>query len=158
MSSTPAWDAAISLSNIPTGVLPVGSEIGAVGRIVSTSATISAAIWLISSAFFTTTSVGSCVIPKLASVQIIASSAGDNTARCSGAAPATPSTHRTIRIQVRSFMTISGRIATALEQIDDWIGDSGVPGAAAVVWHRGEIVGRRYAGEALPGVPVDAET
>jgi CubicO group peptidase (beta-lactamase class C family) len=55
-------------------------------------------------------------------------------------------------------MTISAKIVTALEQIDDWIGESGVPGAAAVVWHRGEIVGRRYAGEAQPGIPVDEGT
>jgi beta-lactamase class C len=55
-------------------------------------------------------------------------------------------------------MTISDNIATALTQIDDWIGDSGVPGAAVVVWYRGEIVGRRYAGEAQAGVPVDETT
>ncbi|MEZ4530417.1 MAG: serine hydrolase domain-containing protein [Thermomicrobiales bacterium] len=55
-------------------------------------------------------------------------------------------------------MSIPTRIATALEQIDGWIGESGVPGAAAVIWHRGEIVGRRYAGEAQPGIPVDATT
>ncbi|MCO5220040.1 MAG: beta-lactamase family protein [Thermomicrobiales bacterium] len=55
-------------------------------------------------------------------------------------------------------MSISSKIATALEQIDDWIGESGVPGAAAVIWHRGEIAGRRYAGEAKPDVPVDEQT
>ena len=55
-------------------------------------------------------------------------------------------------------MTISHKIATALEQIDGWIGESGVPGAAAVVWHKGAVVGRRYAGESQPGIPVDADT
>jgi CubicO group peptidase (beta-lactamase class C family) len=55
-------------------------------------------------------------------------------------------------------MSSSHKIATALEQIDGWIGESGVPGAAAVVWHGGEIVGRRYAGESQPGIPVDAQT
>lgn len=55
-------------------------------------------------------------------------------------------------------MTISTKIATALEQIDGWIGESGVPGAAAVIWHRGEIVGRRYAGEAQPAIPIDETT
>jgi beta-lactamase class C len=55
-------------------------------------------------------------------------------------------------------MSVRPKIATALEQIDSWIGDSGVPGAAAVVWHRGEIVGRRVAGDAQAGVPIDAST
>lgn len=55
-------------------------------------------------------------------------------------------------------MTRSEKIAAALTQIDNWIGESGVPGAAVVVWHAGEIVGRRYAGESHPGVPVDAGT
>lgn len=55
-------------------------------------------------------------------------------------------------------MSTSSRFATALEQIDGWIGEAGAPGAAAVVWHRGEIVGRRYAGEAQPGIPVDRTT
>lgn len=55
-------------------------------------------------------------------------------------------------------MTITSKIARSLEQIDSWIGDFGVPGAAAVIWHRGEIVGERYAGEAQPGIPVDRHT
>jgi beta-lactamase class C len=55
-------------------------------------------------------------------------------------------------------MSIPEKIASALEQIDGWIGESGVPGAAAVVWHNGEIVGHRYAGEAQPGIPVDGQT
>ncbi len=63
-SIVPFSEPAISFSNIPTGVLPVGREIGAVGRSLSTPATISAAIALIWSAFFTTTSAGSCTIPK----------------------------------------------------------------------------------------------
>jgi beta-lactamase class C len=46
----------------------------------------------------------------------------------------------------------------AVRQIDDWIGETGVPGAAAVVWHRGDIVAERYAGDASPGSPVDERT
>ena len=49
-------------------------------------------------------------------------------------------------------------IERALAQIDGWIVESGVTAAAAAVWHRGEIVAERYAGEVRPGVPVDAET
>ena len=55
-------------------------------------------------------------------------------------------------------MTITTKIANALAQIDTWIGDSGVPGAAAVIWHRGEIIGQHYAGEAQPGIPIDEQT
>ena len=47
---------------------------------------------------------------------------------------------------------------TALRQIDDWIGPTGVPGVAAVVWHRGEMIAERYAGEASPGSPIDERT
>jgi beta-lactamase class C len=50
------------------------------------------------------------------------------------------------------------KIAVALLQIDDWIGPEGVKGAAAAVWHRGEVVAERYAGEANPGNPVDEHT
>jgi CubicO group peptidase (beta-lactamase class C family) len=46
----------------------------------------------------------------------------------------------------------------AVKQIDDWIGPNGVPGAAACVQFRGEIVAERVAGEASPGVPVDERT
>jgi CubicO group peptidase (beta-lactamase class C family) len=46
----------------------------------------------------------------------------------------------------------------ALRQIDGWIGLQGVGGAAAVVWHGGRVAAERYAGEARPGVPVDART
>ena len=52
----------------------------------------------------------------------------------------------------------SARVADALRLIDDWIGPHGVPGVAAVVWHRGMVAAERYAGEARPGAPVDAET
>ncbi len=48
--------------------------------------------------------------------------------------------------------------ADALCLIDGWIGRHGVGGAAAVVWHHGQIAAERYAGEARPGVPVDAQT
>jgi CubicO group peptidase (beta-lactamase class C family) len=50
------------------------------------------------------------------------------------------------------------KLEIALTQIDEWIGESGVPGAAAAVWHTGDIVAERYAGEAREGVPVDDRT
>jgi beta-lactamase class C len=50
------------------------------------------------------------------------------------------------------------RMTAALAQIDDWIDPQGPPGVAAVVWHRGEIIAERYAGEAEPGRPVTAAT
>ncbi len=53
---------------------------------------------------------------------------------------------------------MSGRIETSLAAIDEWIGTHGVPGAGAAVWHRGEVVAERYAGEANPGMAVTAET
>ncbi|MDQ3412359.1 MAG: beta-lactamase family protein [Chloroflexota bacterium] len=49
-------------------------------------------------------------------------------------------------------------IEAALALIDEWIVPQGPAGAGAVVWHRGEVVASRYAGEARPGVPVTAET
>jgi beta-lactamase class C len=55
-------------------------------------------------------------------------------------------------------MTQRTRFDEALGQIDGWIGPQGVNGAAAVVWHGGEIAAERYAGEARPGVPVDGRT
>ncbi len=53
---------------------------------------------------------------------------------------------------------IERRFATALQQIDAWIGPQGVPGAGAAIWHRGHIVAEHYAGEAQPGIPVDEQT
>lgn len=50
------------------------------------------------------------------------------------------------------------RVGGALGQIDGWIADNGVTAAAAAVWHRGEIVAERYAGEVRPGVPTDDRT
>ena len=50
------------------------------------------------------------------------------------------------------------RVERALAQIDGWIVDSGVTAAAAAVWHRGEVIAERYAGEVRPGVPVDDRT
>lgn len=55
-------------------------------------------------------------------------------------------------------MSELARIERAIEQIDAWIDPRGVNGAAAVVWRRGEIVAERYAGEARPGLAVDATT
>jgi len=46
----------------------------------------------------------------------------------------------------------------ALRQIDGWLIPSGVSGVGAAVWHRGELVAERYAGEARTGQPVDADT
>lgn len=50
------------------------------------------------------------------------------------------------------------QFVTAIAQIDDWIGPNGVPGAAACVQFRGEIVAEHFAGEAQPGIPVDERT
>lgn len=49
-------------------------------------------------------------------------------------------------------------IKRALEAIDDWIGADAVKGASAAVWHAGEIVAVRHAGEANPGQPVSDAT
>lgn len=46
----------------------------------------------------------------------------------------------------------------ALDALGSWISDGIVRGAGAAIWHRGEIVADRYAGEARPGVPVDERT
>lgn len=46
----------------------------------------------------------------------------------------------------------------ALTLVDEWIGPQGPSGVGAVIWHRGEIVAERYAGEARSGVPVSSET
>ena len=51
-----------------------------------------------------------------------------------------------------------GGFAGALAAIDEWIGPAGSPGAAAAVWHRGEVVAERAAGEASPTVAVNAGT
>ncbi|MFT4041273.1 MAG: serine hydrolase domain-containing protein [Thermomicrobiales bacterium] len=50
------------------------------------------------------------------------------------------------------------RFAAALQAIDEWVGERGVPGVGAVVWQGGEAVAERYAGEARPGQPVTAKT
>jgi beta-lactamase class C len=55
-------------------------------------------------------------------------------------------------------LSIQQKIEIALLQIDDWIGPEGAPGVGAAVWHSGEIVAMRHAGEARPGVPVDEAT
>ncbi|HEU0165068.1 MAG TPA: serine hydrolase domain-containing protein, partial [Thermomicrobiales bacterium] len=46
----------------------------------------------------------------------------------------------------------------ALAAIDGWIADGAVGGVSAAVWHKGEIVAERQAGEAQPGIPVTADT
>ena len=50
------------------------------------------------------------------------------------------------------------RLQDALAAIEAWIEDGAVRGAAAAVWHRGEIVATRTAGEAAPGEPVTDNT
>jgi CubicO group peptidase (beta-lactamase class C family) len=50
------------------------------------------------------------------------------------------------------------RLAVVLEQIDGWIGTQGAAGVGAAIWWKGEIAAERYAGEAMPGVPVDERT
>jgi CubicO group peptidase (beta-lactamase class C family) len=54
--------------------------------------------------------------------------------------------------------TPTARLDDALRLIDGWIGPQGVAGAGAAVWRGGRVVAERYAGEARPGVPVDART
>jgi len=49
-------------------------------------------------------------------------------------------------------------VERALAQIDGWIVESGVTAAAAAVWHRGDVVAERYAGDVRLGKPVDAGT
>ncbi len=56
------------------------------------------------------------------------------------------------------MMSATDRIETALTQIDSWIGPEAVRGATAAVWHAGELVAIRNAGEARDGVPVDDST
>lgn len=46
----------------------------------------------------------------------------------------------------------------ALATIDTWIDDNAVRGAAAAVWHTGEIVASHVSGEAAPQRPVDEAT
>lgn len=43
-------------------------------------------------------------------------------------------------------------------QIDSWVSDGAVHGASISVWHRGEMVANRFAGESQPGLPVDEST
>ncbi len=52
----------------------------------------------------------------------------------------------------------SPTFAEALTRIDEWVQPGGVKGVGAAIWHRGAVIAERYAGEARPGVPVDAET
>ncbi len=54
--------------------------------------------------------------------------------------------------------TATQGIETALRQIDGWIGPEAVRGASAAVWHAGELVAVRHAGEANPGQHVDDST
>jgi CubicO group peptidase (beta-lactamase class C family) len=52
----------------------------------------------------------------------------------------------------------TSKLAEALHHIDAWIEPALVKGAAAAIWHGGEIAAERYAGEASPGVEVDQRT
>jgi CubicO group peptidase (beta-lactamase class C family) len=49
-------------------------------------------------------------------------------------------------------------IVDALTLIDPWVGPHAVTGATAAVWHHGELIASRVAGEAMPGLPVTPET
>jgi CubicO group peptidase (beta-lactamase class C family) len=49
-------------------------------------------------------------------------------------------------------------IKDALGQIDDWVGDDAVAGAAAAVWLHGQRVATQFAGESQPGILVNAAT
>jgi beta-lactamase class C len=46
----------------------------------------------------------------------------------------------------------------ALAQIDQWVSDGAVTGAAVVVRSHGQEIARRYAGDAQPGIPVGPDT
>ncbi len=43
-------------------------------------------------------------------------------------------------------------------QINSWVADGAVNGASIAIWHEGDVVAVRHAGEAQPGVPVDDST
>jgi beta-lactamase class C len=49
-------------------------------------------------------------------------------------------------------------LTQSLREVDEWVGPNGVPGVGVVVWHGGEIVAERYAGEARAGFPVTRQT
>jgi beta-lactamase class C len=53
---------------------------------------------------------------------------------------------------------VQPQIEHALRQIDEWIAQGAVSGAAAAVWWRGNIVATHFAGEAQPEVAADAST
>ncbi|MDQ3613013.1 MAG: beta-lactamase family protein [Chloroflexota bacterium] len=50
------------------------------------------------------------------------------------------------------------QVQDALATIDEWVNDGVVQGAIAAVWHRGDIIASRVAGEAQPGTPVGNDT
>ena len=50
------------------------------------------------------------------------------------------------------------RTWSALEQLDQWLADGAVRGAAAAVWHRGDIVASREVGFARDARPVEPDT
>ncbi len=47
---------------------------------------------------------------------------------------------------------------TSLAALDAWVGEGATPGAAAAVWHRGEIVASHVAGVVREGAPVQRDT
>jgi CubicO group peptidase (beta-lactamase class C family) len=61
-------------------------------------------------------------------------------------------------MSVPSATVPSTKIPDVLRQIDEWVTDGAVAGAAAAVWFRGDVVAEHFAGEAQQGVPVDATT
>jgi CubicO group peptidase (beta-lactamase class C family) len=52
----------------------------------------------------------------------------------------------------------SGSFDAALRGIDAWVNDGIVPGAGAVVWHRGIVAAEHYVGDARTGQAVDDGT
>jgi beta-lactamase class C len=58
------------------------------------------------------------------------------------------------------YLSVSSNSALdrALTQIDQWVSDGAVTGAAVVVRSHGQEIARRYVGEAQPGIPVGPET
>ncbi|MGE3798769.1 MAG: serine hydrolase domain-containing protein, partial [Thermomicrobiales bacterium] len=54
--------------------------------------------------------------------------------------------------------SMEDNISAALRRIDGWIGQGGVRGVSAAVWHAGEMVAVHHAGDARAGEPVGDRT
>jgi beta-lactamase class C len=55
-------------------------------------------------------------------------------------------------------VVIRQQFESIARQIDQWVADDAVPGAAICIRFRGETVAERYVGDAQPGVPIEAGT